>query len=467
VLRNLVFLAALGALTWGAVQLADNPGDVVIRWQGYAITTTVGVLLLLVAAVAVLWAFIYNLWRWLRAGPGRFMTGRTARRKERGYQVLTKGLVAVAAGDSKEAQRLGRKAGQLVDNALNLLLLAQAAQLGGDEVTARRHFKAMLDHPETEFLGLRGLIVQATKAGDWNAARDYARRAYALHPETEWVSAALFDLDVRAGDWRAAQNTLESATRSKLVTKMDAPRRRAVVLTERAKAARARGAVGDAVALAREAHKLAPDLIAASAMAAELMATEGKGRAAAKLVEAAWKRAPHPDLARAFAAVVPGEAALARTRRFEELHQLNPDHGGSHLAVAGAALEAELWGEARHHLEQAAASRPSQQVYRMLAAVEERGEGAPDAVRDWLLKAASAPPDAAWLCDSCGAAAAEWSARCNACGGFDSLAWKTPAAPAALGEPAKAVETASGEPDGEPLALNGPPGPVDAARRQE
>ena len=164
---------------------------------------------------------------------------------------------------------------------------------------------------------------------------------------------------------------------------------------------------------------------------------------------------------------MPGEAALARTRRFEELHQLNPDHGGSHLAVAGAALEAELWGEARHHLEQAAASRPSQQVYRMLAAVEERGEGAPDAVRDWLLKAASAPPDAAWLCDSCGAAAAEWSARCNACGGFDSLAWKTPAAPAALGEPAKAVETASGEPDGEPLALNGPPGPVDAARRQE
>jgi HemY protein len=467
VLRNLVFLIALGALIWGAVQLADNPGDVVIRWQGYAITTTVGVLLLLVAAVAVLWAFIYHLWRWLRAGPGRFMAGRDARRKERGYQVLTKGLVAVAAGDSKEAQRLGRKAGQLVDNPLNLLLLAQAAQLGGDEAAAQRHFKAMLDHPETEFLGLRGLIVQATKAGDWNAARDYARRAYALHPETEWVSAALFDLDVRAGDWRAAQKTLESATRSKLVTKMDAPRRRAVVLTERAKAARARGAVGDAVALAREAHKLAPDLIAASAMAAELMALEGKGRAAAKLVEAAWKLAPHPDLARAFAAVVPSETVLARTRRFEQLHQLNPDHGESLLAVAGAALEAALWGEARRHLEQAAARRPSQQVYRMLAAVEERDEGAPEAVRGWLLKAASAPPDAAWLCDSCGAAAAEWSARCDACGGFDSLAWKTPASPGAPGT----VATEADELSADTLALSSPrenpSGPVDAASGQE
>lgn len=462
---------ALGALTWGAVQLADNPGDVVIRWQGYAITTTVGVLLLLVAAVAVLWALIYHLWRWLRAGPGRFMAGRAARRRERGYQVLTQGLVAVAAGDTRAAQRLGRKAGQLVDNPLNLLVLAQAAQLGGDEAAARRHFKAMLGYPETEFLGLRGLIVQATKSGDWDAARNYARRAYALHPETGWVSAALFDLDVRAGDWRAAQNTLESATRNKLVARDEAPRRRAVVLAERALAARARGALGDAAALAREAHKLAPDLIAASAMAAELMAGEGKARAAAKLVEAAWKLAPHPDLARAFAAIAPAETVLERTRRFEQLHQLNPESGEGHLAVAAAALDAELWGEARRHLEQAAASQPSQRVFRMLATVEEnaggeKNAGAAAAVRGWLLKAASAPPDAAWLCATCGARAAEWSARCDACGGFDSLAWKTPVAPAAADTPALA-----GQPTPKALALDGPgsnaPGAVDAALGQE
>ncbi|MFP6744616.1 MAG: heme biosynthesis HemY N-terminal domain-containing protein, partial [Alphaproteobacteria bacterium] len=453
----------LGALTWGAVELADNPGDVVIRWYDYAITTTVGVLLLLVAAVAVLWALIYHLWRWLRAGPGRFMAGRTARRRERGYQVLTQGLVAVAAGDTRAAQRLGRKAGQLIDNPLNLLVLAQAAQLGGDEAAARRHFKAMLDHPETEFLGLRGLIVQATKAGNWDAARAHARRAYALHPETEWVSAALFDLDVRAGDWRAAQNTLESATRNKLVTRDEAPRRRAVVLAERARAVRARGALGDAAALAREAHKLAPDLIAASAMAAELMADEGKARAAAKLVEAAWKLAPHPDLARAFAAIAPAETVLERTRRFEQLHQLNPESGEGHLAVAAAALDAELWGEARRHLEQAAASQPCQRVFRLLAMVEENAGGTPEAVRGWLLKAASAPPDAAWQCATCGAAAAEWSARCDTCGGFDSLAWKTPAAPAAVDH----TPVLADQPTSKAMALDGPRsnplGAVDAA----
>ena len=465
--RTILFLVALAVLTWGAVQLADNPGDVAIRWQGYVVGTSVGVLILLVAAVAVLWALVYHLWRWLRTGPRRFMAGRAARRRERGYQVLTKGLVAIAAGDPKAAQRFGRKAGQLVDNPLNLLVLAQAAQLNRDEAAARRTFGAMLDHPETEFLGLRGLIVQTTKAGDWVAARDYTRRAYALRPETEWVSSALFDLEARAGDWRAAQKTLESATRNKLVATDEAPRRRALVLAERARAARARGADEDALALAREAHKLAPDLIAATAIAAGLLAARGKGSAAAKLVEAGWKHGPHPDLARVYAEIVPDEPALQRTRRFERLHALNPDHPESRIALAEAALAAELWGAARRHLEAAAEERPTQRVYRLLAVLEERGDGGAQAARAWLLRAASAAPAAAWLCNGCGAASTEWSARCAACGAFDSIAWRVPPAPAETA-PAAAIEppAAAGETPA-PAASGAPPAVVDARVAQE
>ena len=88
--------------------------------------------------------------------------------------------------------------------------------------------------------------------------------------------------------------------------------------------------------------------------------------------------------------------------------------------MAEAALEAELWGEARRHLEAAATERPTQRVYRLLAALEER-QGADslddkgdlddggtmineEAMRQWLLRAASAAPAAAWLCSKCGAA---------------------------------------------------------------
>ena len=50
-------------------------------------------------------------------------------------------------------------------------LAAQAAQLNGDELAARKYFTAMLDRPETRFLGLRGLLTQALKTGDARADR--------------------------------------------------------------------------------------------------------------------------------------------------------------------------------------------------------------------------------------------------------------------------------------------------------
>ncbi|MFP6729511.1 MAG: heme biosynthesis HemY N-terminal domain-containing protein [Alphaproteobacteria bacterium] len=460
-IRAVGFLLLLAALTWGAVQLAENPGHVAITWQGYRINFSVGVLLLLVAAIAVLWATLSRVWRWLHRGPGRFMENRASRRREQGYRLLTQGLVAAAAGDAKAAHQIGAKAGQLVQTPLNLLLLAQAAQLKGDEAAARRYFEAMLEHKETEFLGLRGLIVQATKVGDWETARRHARHAYGLRPETEWLSSVLFDLEGRAGDWRAAQKTLEAATRAKLVDPHDAPHRRAVVLAERARTAHLGGAgedsPQDALALAREAHKFDPGLIAATALAAGLLAAQGKARAATKMVEAGWKCGPHPDLARAYTAIAPDEPALERTRRFEKLHALNPDHPESRIALAEAALEAELWGEARRHLEAAATERPTQRVYRLLAALEERqgadaldasGDGSGTvneaAMRQWLRRAASAAPGAAWLCSKCGAASDQWRARCGACDAFDSLDWKLPATmqPEALPEDIKTLAPA-------------------------
>src|SRR5262249_1991532 len=70
-------------------------------------------------------------------------------------------------GGCGEAKRQAKIANNLLnDPPLTLLLAAQTAQLGGDEDAARRYFTAMLEKPETAFLGLRGLLMQAMKAGD-------------------------------------------------------------------------------------------------------------------------------------------------------------------------------------------------------------------------------------------------------------------------------------------------------------
>lgn len=425
--RALIYFAQLAILVVVAVWLADRPGAVHVDFLGYRIESSAAVLIVAVIAVAVLFALIYRFWRAIRGAPGDFAVWRAERKRRKGYRALTQGMVAVAAGDAGEARRQAVKADVLLgDPPLTMLLSAQAAQLEGDDAAATRYFTAMLDNPETAFLGVRGLLNQANKAGDRALALTYAQRAHALRPDTPWVLAALFDLQSGAGQWTDALATLKRMTRQSQVDDTVARRQRATILLAQALASDAEGAGDRALDLAKDTLDLVPDLVPAVALAARLYVKRGKTRRATRTIERAWPLAPHPELAAAYGTVWADEPALDRFKAFQRLAQLKPDHWESHIALAEAALEAQLWGAARNHLDQARTAAPSVRVFRLLARLEEAEHGDLAAARRWLEEAANAPPAPGWVCGACGAAASAWTALCGHCGVFDRLTWQMP-----------------------------------------
>jgi HemY protein len=79
-IRIVLFLIIVGALSLGAAWLADRPGDVVIIWQGLRIKTSVMVLgFAVVVALAVLLA-IWSLIRLVLRSPGLLSRHRQHRR---------------------------------------------------------------------------------------------------------------------------------------------------------------------------------------------------------------------------------------------------------------------------------------------------------------------------------------------------------------------------------------------------
>ncbi len=423
--RALWYFLKVAALVAIAVWLANRPGDVAIDWLGWRIETTVGLMALAIFLMLVVAAIGYRLWRSLLRAPRALTEASRNRRRTAGYRALTHGMVAVAAGDQDEAGRQARKAGGLLrEPPLTLLLSAQAAQLGGDERAASGYFEAMLERPETEFLGLRGLIVQAMRGRDNARALTLARRARDLRPNSAWVQDALFELLSRAGDWPAAQAALETRPGIKGAARRDADRRRAAILVERSRATHAEGHGKEALGQARKAQELDADLVPAVAWHARLLARAGKAKRALKVVEAAWRNAPHPDLAAAYGEALAGDA-LARVKAFERLFTLRPGHVESHIALAEAALEAKLWGEARNHLEAAAAEGLRPRLCRLMARLEDAEKGDAAAARAWLDRATGL--DDTWRCGDCGALTARWGAVCGHCGAFGSLEWGPPA----------------------------------------
>jgi HemY protein len=428
-LRVLVYLLVIAALAAGAVWLADRPGEVSILWQGYRIDTSVAIAAIGVVILAFLTLVAWAVIRFVFGLPSAFSFASRARRRARGFEAVSRGMVAIGAGDPVAAGRHAVDARKFAPGEpLTLLLEAQSAQLSGDRGQAEAAFKAMLDKPETRVLGLRGLFVEARRRGDMAAARAFADDAVRRSPSLAWANDALLDFHTSAGDWQAARTAVERRAALRLADKGEAKRQRAVLLAAEALEAKDREPE-KALAAALEAVKLAPGLTPAAALAGRMLSERGDIKKAAKILEAAWKQVSHPEIASAYLDVRPGDSARDRLARAETLAKLRPADPEGVLALAGAAIHAQEFARARSVLKPLLAGGASVRACLLMADLEEAEHGASGRVREWLARATRAPRDAAWVAD--GLVSDRWMPVSPISGRLDAFVWTVP--PATLG----------------------------------
>ena len=433
---SLLFVVAVAMLV--AAWLAGAPGSASVEFAGWRLDTSFGGLAVLVVAIGFVLILIDRLWRATLGTPRRFSEWRQARRTRKGYEAVTRGLLAIASGDAGDARRQARAAiGKLGAVPVVQLLSAQAAQLAGDEAEANKYLEAMRALPETEFAALRGLVAAAIKRGETEKALGLAQRARDLRPAAPWVSAALVELETKSGAWAQAGETLIQARRNKLLEATVADGQAAAALHAHARALGSAGDLRSAIAAAERAAHLAPDRPEVAATLATLYARDALARAAGNLVEKEWARHPHPDLLAAYRLARPVANALQWVKQVERLAKLAPLHRETHIALAEAALAADLWGEAKRHAQAALAAEgvrdgvpngpaPSLGLCRLLQRIAEAQGDDAEGARHWLARAADASPDPAWTCAACGQPHETWLALCTHCGAFDRMEWRAP-----------------------------------------
>lgn len=426
-IRALWLFLLVAGLAFAATVIADLRGTVVIQLGDSETRMYLSVATVLVIALSLVTIIIYRIITTFIDAPAEFFRWRAMGRRRKGFAALTRGLVAVAAGDDEEARRQTRKAISLVgEPPLALLLAAQAAQLEGDDETAQRYYTQMLQSKETEFLGLRGLYMAAVRRGDGPQAISIAERARVLRPKTRWALSALFDLNVARGNWTEAAVALDAQSRAKTIDLAIAKRRRAVLSAASALESERKGDAEGALRHAQDALTLAPAFAPAALIAAKHFAAQGRQWKAGSLIETAWAQEPHPDLARSYANLKPEESPQARAKRLADLASTNPEHPESQVLSAAASISVGRLDEARETLRPLVERFPVARVCLLMADIE-RGFGGGDglAAREWALRATRAPRDAYWSCSACARTHNQWAATCSACGGFDTLSWQS------------------------------------------
>lgn len=439
-----VIVAAL-TLAW----LADRPGTLTLEWLGYRVETSAFVAVLAMAALVSGFILLFSLLRYVWTRPAAVASYVRQRRRTQGFEALSRGLVAIGVGNRAQAQRYaGIAQRNLPREPLTALLRAQTAQLKGDPASARRAFEAMLDKPETELLGVRGLFLEASRSKDERAARALAEQAVKRDPKLAWGVNALLDIQARAGDWDDALNTLAIARQNGHVDADTSNRRRAVLLTAEASETETFNP-DKAMALANEALRLAPGLVPAAEISGRLLASKGDVRAASRRIARTWKLSPHPDLAVAYAYAKPGLSPKDRLKRVEYLAGLTPGDREGAIAVAQAATEAQDWARARDALAPYLEDVPSARVCTLMARIE-GGSGDKGREREWLARAVRAPRDRAWIAD--GYVADRWLPISPVTGTVDAFEWKAPVDAIGRGDETLRIEDRV-EPPRDPSAM--------------
>ncbi|MEJ0043073.1 MAG: heme biosynthesis HemY N-terminal domain-containing protein [Rhizomicrobium sp.] len=334
-IRLLGILVAAGLLAAGIAWIADRQGELVFTLDAYEIhmsaAATIGFAVLFTALVVVLARLITT----LVTGPGAIGAWFSARRLRRGNDSLSRGLLAVAAGDIHDARRHAERArGILGTHPLALLLQSQAALLDGDGTAQRHAYRAMLHH-EAHRIPRPARSLPAGGGREQSGAGAAIRRAGAHFAPPRAVGRQCpVRVESRArrlgrgaqgaGGRRPAQNAgkrcrapppRRAADRRSAGGRPPRRRRQRPDAGERGAGAgagaRARGGAGGAQAGAG-----------------------GKAWRAQGVVEACWTQAPHPDLAEVYAAIKPDETYAQRAARLVGLAHLNREHFESRVLEA-------------------------------------------------------------------------------------------------------------------------------------
>ncbi len=432
--KIILFICAIALITFGVVFLIDAGGEVrvsiaAMEYSFSPLMAMIAVILLLVTVWLVIIAlgFALAVFHFFNGDETAITRYFNRNREKRGFDALAEGMVALAAGEGKTALAQAHKAEKLLARPeLTNLINAQAAEMTGDTQKALKYYKNLLEDDRTRFVGVRGLMKQKLAEGDTVTAMKLAEKAFALRPAHEDTQNLLFEMQSDAGDWSGARDTLVTKVRKGVLPKDIGRRREALLALADAKDKLDAGDVEPGRIAALSANKLAPTLVPAAVLAAEMQNLSGNKSAAAKILKKAWGGNPHPELAAAFAEIEEDETSGQRLKRFAALTKVNPNDPETRLLKAELALADEDFPAARRALDKLHETAPTARSLSIMAAIH-RGEGAGDEiVRGWLNKALTASRGPQWICNSCNKIHDAWAPKCDNCKTFDSMEWKSP-----------------------------------------
>ena len=324
-IRTILFLLLISALSLGISWLADVPSSVVIDWANYHIETSVLLLIAVIAVLSLLFWIIYVIIFAIIRLPRVWLKSRLAKRQSLGLQYLTETFVAISTQDVALAKKKLSLTQQYIPNQpLVLILAAQLAKLEGNESQSRLYLEKMLTTEGAEIIALRSLIEKSLQNNDKESALNYAEKAIAIKPQDSWIITTLVRIYAKYGRIQDGMRLLDLSLRKKYITKEIYNREKSSLLYENALLLVSQNRHDFAIAILQEALRKLPDFIDATTLLAGLYIRNSEFKQAIKVIGEAWKISPQPALTKLLLECLQKDKKMSAY--IKKIVQINPTH---------------------------------------------------------------------------------------------------------------------------------------------
>ncbi len=424
-IRLALYITLAIFLALGAVWLADNPGTLLLNWQGREIRMSAAIFGLLIFLYTILCWYIFKLYRWFRTDNPLKSPKRRAKkletRRQKGLAELDLGWAALAAWDKAAALKHGKKARSLLpmDNGPLRLLLHVSTDKAQED-----YLRLLEKNPNSKLSALKFRLDKGSSPQDSSAILQEMRR---LRPGNIWISRKIFDISTQLHHWAEARQELSGLDKSKAIDTETQKHLSSVINYCQALEADLSGQKKSACDFALHALKNAPSFAPAALLLARLYQAQSEKSKARKIIEATWKICPHPDLGQFFLDLEPMESPSEKFRRIQKFTALNNDALHSLHLLAKVSLDTAHWGEAKQALEKIlTGNMATHETYHLLSRLEILQKNDQQAAEGHRASAAKAAPDPVWQCGACGTKQKNYAANCPDCHAFGSIVWQRP-----------------------------------------
>ncbi len=419
------------AITLGAVYLVDFlPGYLHLSIGNRDITLPYAMALVLIVAAIIAVVVVDRIIRWFLGFSLFSSKKRMAKRKDKSYQAIQRGLVAITAGNTKEALKQARRAENIdAENALTQILGAQAALSSQDYEEAKKRYTELLKDSQTQLIGYRGLYSLALSEGEHDEALTLIKRAYELHPASPWAYQSLFEQHIHKREFAEALQMLRFGMKKSHISQKKGKHLNAVLNAELARLSNEKEDFSAALTYAQKAYKTDNMFTPATLELIKAHMGQNAQSSAEKLIQKLWKQEPRADIIAQWEDIHKSDAIEAKFKAATKLYNINPSHEESRIFMAEMALKCNALSVAQEQLDALSAEHPvpQQRTLRLMAELEDKDESKqdPEKIRTFLLQMGNARYAPTWICDATKLTYPSWQAV-SPMGKLGSLSWREP-----------------------------------------